>query len=56
MATIYRKLSSGASYDQSKSTKALNYFEDYLILFPNIPLVERMRLRVNLTNVDKNLM
>ena len=37
MATIYRKLSSGASYDQSKSTKALNYFEDYLILFPNIP-------------------
>ncbi|MAK46907.1 MAG: hypothetical protein CMI24_06600 [Opitutae bacterium] len=37
MATIYRKLSSGASYDQSKSTKALNYFEDYLILFSNIP-------------------
>ena len=37
LATIYRDLSSGISYDQSKTMKSLNYFEDYLILFQELP-------------------
>ncbi|OUU40507.1 MAG: hypothetical protein CBC16_06125 [Verrucomicrobia bacterium TMED56] len=36
-ADIYREMSSGSSYDQGKSVKALNYYEDYLILYQEIP-------------------
>lgn len=37
LATIYKDKVAGPSYDQGSTLKALNFFEDYLILFAEIP-------------------
>jgi tetratricopeptide (TPR) repeat protein len=37
LATIYKNKVAGPSYDQGATLKALNFFEDYLILFADAP-------------------
>ena len=37
LATIYKNKVGGPSYDQGATLKALNFFEDYLILYANPP-------------------
>lgn len=37
LASIYRNKVAGPSYDQGATLKALNFFEDYLILFADTP-------------------
>ena len=37
LATIYKSKVGGPSYDQGATLKALNFFEDYLILYANPP-------------------
>ena len=38
LATIYKKKVTGPSYDQGATLKALNFFEDYLILYAQPPI------------------
>ena len=37
LGNIHKDFVSGPSYDQGSTLKALNYFEDYLILFEDVP-------------------
>jgi outer membrane protein assembly factor BamD len=39
LADIYASLVKGAKYDQGSTLEAINYYEDFLILYPDSPLV-----------------
>lgn len=39
IARTYQDIVQGSSYDQESTTAAMNYFEDYLALFPDAPQV-----------------
>ena len=44
MAEIYRGRVTGPSYDQGSTLKALNFYEDYLILYESPPSINKYRL------------
>lgn len=46
LADTYRKLVHGPSYDQGATLKAINYYEDFLLLFPNNPCVAEVELKL----------
>ena len=47
LATIYESRVTGPSYDQGSTMKALNFYEDFLILFPSPPPISKHESKVD---------